>query len=539
MSPRNRGITAGAAALAALFVLYVALRPLVCHVSDSYSWVNTVEENDFSLFFHPHHVLYLTAAWWWAKAVKLIVPPVSTWAALSAMSAVFGCAGVAAAYSTLRVAGAEWRAAAAGALLVAFSFGYWFFSSEPEVYAISTACALWSFYFMARLALEGRIVLALRAGLAAGFAALFHQTGIFLFAPLIVIMAASTAPRGTRIVAAALFTAGFGMVVAPVYLVAAWAVLPDFTPAAFVGWLFHFAGKGFGGWSIGGIIHAPLGFARGFVGGLMALDAARGMGAGPMLWVGLAVAAGAIAALAGITLKAVLSVRAMAREAKILFAALLSAFGVYAAFSVYFDSGNFEWWTIPAAFLSVALAVAALTGRRPATRLAIAAVVLVFAANLILDFTYRRRADSDFVLNAARRVVRQTTPDDVIVAPSYLGVRVWFENRDRMVFCPDEARRTMTADAMKRELADMAERSMGRVVIAGADLDPGSRRYTEELFDDVPASGFRAVGAMVFLNGSRGLVMEVGPVQIKAIDASAYLSARSLAPATARDEVRR
>ena len=136
--PRGRGVHRGrcGALLALSWAVYVALRPLAMHVNDSYAWVNTVETEAFGYFFHPHHMLYLPLAWRWNQVVQLVAPGVSTWASLAALSAVFGCGGVAAVYATMRRLGARAGAAAAGAALPAFAFGYWFFASEPEVYVL-------------------------------------------------------------------------------------------------------------------------------------------------------------------------------------------------------------------------------------------------------------------------------------------------------------------------------------------------------------------------------------------------------------------
>lgn len=521
----------GLAALAGLFAFYLSTRPLGIHVSDSYAWVNTVETESFHYFFHPHHVLYVPLAWRWSAAVRAALPGVSVWAAMSGLSALFGCAGVAAVYLTLRLLDARRSAAAAGAGLQAVAFGWWFFSSEPEVYVVSAACGLWSLYFLMRLGISRRLGNAAWAGAAAGFAALFHQTGIFLFVPAAVVFWMLRRRGALR--CAAVFSGAFALIVAPVYLAAAWAATGTLAPGAFVRWIFLFGAEGYGGLEASSLPKSALGLSRALVGGQALLDWARGAGAG-----GLGVAVGALFAIVGAAAAAALAtagvcvfkrqpirVRAGASAA-------FAAFGVYGLFSVYFDPANFEWWTIPLSLGGLGVSVLALTGPAPRVRLAWAAVVLVGASNFLLDFSYRRQPGADLVRNAAREIAAVTTPNDVIVVPPFLGAVLWYENRDRTIFCPRKALRTLgpagAAESFDR-LAREAAESAARIVVAGTEVDGEVAALMQRVSAASDGPPAQKVGEIIFF-GRRGRFVRMAEVTpIVAFEAASLKANRDAA----------
>ena len=516
-----RRYAVGFAALGGLFAFYRSTRPLGIHVSDSYAWVNTVETESFRYFFHPHHVLYIPLAWRWSAAVRAALPGVSVWAAMSALSAAFGCAGVAAVYLTLRLLEARRGAAVAAGALQAVAFGWWFFSSEPEVYVISAACALWCLYFLVRLGISGRLGDAAWAGLAAGLAALFHQTGIFLFAPAAVVVW-MLHRRGAPKYASA-FAGAFALIVTPVYLAAAWAATGTLSPGAFVRWIFLFGGEGYGGLEAASLPKSAIGLSRALVGGQALLDWARGAGAG-----GTGVAVGALLGAAGAAAAVALATAGISvfkrqpTRVRAGAAAAFAAFCVYGLFSIYFDPANFEWWTIPLSLAGVAVSVLALTGRAPRVRLAWAVVVMVGASNYLLDFSYRRQPGADIVRNAAREIAAVTTPNDVIVLPPFLGSVLWYENRDRTIFCPAKAQRTLgAAGAAERfeSLAAEAATSGARIVAAGAEIDADVATLMQRVSGAADGRAAEKVGEIIFFGRRAGFVRMVEVMPVVALDA--------------------
>ncbi len=510
-------IAAWILSFAGLFAFYMLWRPLGIHVSDSYAYTNTVDTESFYYFFHPHHLLYLPLAWRWTGLVRLFVPEVSTWVAMVALSAAFGCAGVAGVYCILRRLGAASACAAAGAALQSVLFGYWFFSSEPEVYTLSASCAVWSLYYLVRL-YDGREVMnAVWAGVAAGFAALFHQTGIFLFAPALLIMILK---RRAIIKSAAAFTAAFGVVVAPVYLLACWASEGTAAPGVFLRWIFLFGTEGYGGLEADSAVKAAVGSLRGLVGGQAVLDLLRGGNARPLaVGAGILLAAGGLGALGMLAATGINRIRHVRPRATHMAAACLVTFGVYAAFSIYFDPANFEWWVLPWCFGMLAISTVALTGPRPAARLAWAAVVMVAGANLLVDFSHRRQDDTDVVANAARGIAAATSPQDLIVVPSFLGSVLWYENRDRVVYCPDKSVRQlgrMGAAAVFDGLITQAAARTGRIVIAGTGIE----EEVDDLFYTMEAVGRqgREIGRIFFFGAQGWPVRRLEKVPVVAFD---------------------
>ena len=516
----------GAAALATLFAFYMVMRPQALHVSDAYAWVNTVATESFDYYFHPHHLIYLTVAWRWSQFVHLVAPSASVWASLAALSAVFGCAGVAATYATLRLVGSARGAAAVGSMLPAFAFGYWFFSSDADMPVISLACVLWAGYFLAKFVTTGEDRCAFWAGVATGLAALFHQTGILFSLGAMVVCLVRW--RKTGPAAALLFSSAFIMLVAPWYIIAAWAVLPVFGVGEFIRWLFLFAGEGYGGFSLAGTTRAPFGLARALFGGQMALDVLRGASAGgAMVWIGLAFAAAGLAALSAFGVAAIRRLRELPKAGLVVVAGLMCAFGTYAAFGTYFDPANFEWWTIPSTLLFAAAAVAGLSGRRPATAIALTAIVCMASSNFILEFSYRRQPHCDFLQDAASDVEAITTDRDIVIAPSYLGVLIWHDAPERRVFCPDKMQRLVDERSMKATLEQMAREGRGgaRFVIAGADYDSETRQFVDRILAAVPASEQKTLTTIRFFDGGRRFIRTVSQVPVIAVDEAPFVAA--------------
>lgn len=519
--------------------MYVLNRPQGIHVSDSYAWVSIVEADSFGFFFHPHHVLYIPLAWRWTGLVSMVAPGVSVWGALSALSAVFGCAGIAALYATLRRLGASRRLGVLAGGSQAVLFGYWFFASEPEVYVISAACAMWTIYFLASFAVDGRLRLAAWAGVMAGLAALFHQTGIFLFAAAGVVFIRSRG-KAPFVRASALFTGAFGAIVAPVYVASCWAAVGSIAPPVFLKWVFRFGSEGYGGITAASTARAFVGFARSIVGGQGLLDAARHspFEMSAFFWIGGACGALGASALGYVVWIAIESYGRVKPVVRTVAFGALAAFAVYGLFSFYFDPGNFEWWTIPSSMLSLGvLVLVAEAPRRTAGALA-AAALLIGAANFILDFHYRKTPDRDIVRNAARDIARMTSPDDVIVVPSFLGSVLWYENRTRTIFCPDKAVRTLGAAGARAQFARTVERAAlrsGRVVFAGAESDGETGRWARHAIAQAGEKRTERSLSIDFFDGGRRFVRTVSRVALVAVDAEA-IAAKERGPLAAAEE---
>jgi len=546
--------------LGGLFAIYMAARPLCLHVSDSYAWVNTVETGSFAYFFHPHHVLYVPLAWRWHQLAELLAPGVSAWTSLAALSAAFGCAGAAALFKTVRLLGGGVRASLLAGALPAFTFGYWFFSSEPEVYVASACFCLWTFYFLAAHLEGSHPRAALWAGVAAGLAALMHQTGIFLFLPAIVVLARGGAPgpghlenlpagagdtgssprrraeaeggglpreRRSRWRAFAAFAGVFGLVVAPVYLAAFWAQGGSLLAGAFAAWVFRFGVEGYGSLSARAPLEALVGLARAVVGGQAVLDVLRGArGASGAVILGAVLSAGAALSLLWLCSSGLRRLRWLEAHARRLVLAAAMTFAVYGIFSVCFDPANFEWWTIPGAVLALALSAAALVGERPALGPAMAAVVLLLGANWLLDFSPRRDRSNDLLLSASDEIAALTAPEDVILAPPALSSALWYEHRDRRILAPEKALRRGGQKQLRAELRRAAvgtRRRGGRVVVAGVRATGVAGQALESITAEAGCGEGEIIGRFRWFGDSGAPVRRVTDVGIRAFEPEVFL----------------
>jgi hypothetical protein len=247
-----------------------------------------------------------------------------------------------------------------------------------------------------------------------------------------------------------------------------------------------------------------------------------------MVWIGLAFAAAGLAALSAFGVAAIRRLRELPKAGLVVAAALMCAFGTYAAFGTYFDPANFEWWTIPSTLLFAAAAVAGLSKRRPATALALTAVVCMASSNFILEFSYRRQPHCDFLQDAASDVVARTTARDVVIAPSYLGVLIWHDAPERRIFCPDKMQRLIDERSMKATLEQMARETHeagARFVIAGADYDSETRQFVDRILAAVPASEQKTLGTIRFFDGGRRFIRTVSDIPVIAVDDAAFVAA--------------
>ncbi len=132
---------------------------------------------------NQHHLLYHYAAWCWLQVLQPVFPSVKNYYILETFSAVWGSCSMAVIYSFFRnrfnfSAGQ----ALAAILVVAFSYGFWFYSVNIEVYAAPLFFILLALYYICQLRLtagEWRKVIMLHI-----LAILFHQINI-LFAVII------------------------------------------------------------------------------------------------------------------------------------------------------------------------------------------------------------------------------------------------------------------------------------------------------------------------------------------------------------------
>ncbi len=165
-----------------VFILYrVTLPHNHCQTDDSIGLVNDIESGQPDLLFHPHHLVYnfVVRVLFDLAGVRRVTLLAQT------VDITFGSLGVAAFYLLLRERLADALVALMAALFLAFSYTYWLYSVEVEVYAPATTFLILTLllvFWPPGEAGPGRLAL---AGLSHGLAILFHQTGVLLIPAVI------------------------------------------------------------------------------------------------------------------------------------------------------------------------------------------------------------------------------------------------------------------------------------------------------------------------------------------------------------------
>ena len=183
----------------ALVLYFITLSNNNSMDSMSFALMTTKGEVGQPLFFQAEHLLYPAIGWLWYKLWLLLGYGQGALKPLQALNAIFGAAGVSFFYlcltSILGRTSKGLTLSFLGALGLAFSYGYWFHSTDAEDQIISNVLLLLSFsillLMMRRRTTQKRWLLL--ASLAFSFAVLCHATNI-LFLPVGLLLAWS--PRG-------------------------------------------------------------------------------------------------------------------------------------------------------------------------------------------------------------------------------------------------------------------------------------------------------------------------------------------------------
>lgn len=161
-------------------VVYAATLTQV-HTFDALSYILDVSRKPWQQLFHPHHLAYGP----FGAIMSALVTGVDVATALQCANAVAGSLGSAVFCAIVyrRWQRIDIALLATGSL--AFSYAYWYYAVEVEVYTLATLCVMWILWLImepqpSRL----RWQLSLALGMAG--AVLFHQTNALLALPLLV-----------------------------------------------------------------------------------------------------------------------------------------------------------------------------------------------------------------------------------------------------------------------------------------------------------------------------------------------------------------
>ncbi len=118
---------------------------------DSLRYLKTISTGSLQEQFHPHHLLYHIVNFALYHGIHAVGIDASVEATAQALSAVFGVLGLAVLFILMTRLGLPLFLRAASLLFVASSYGYWWYSVECEVYILPVPFILLTFYMIVRM----------------------------------------------------------------------------------------------------------------------------------------------------------------------------------------------------------------------------------------------------------------------------------------------------------------------------------------------------------------------------------------------------
>lgn len=182
MSERQRSTMIGLSVGCGIITMLVYLGTLTqVHTFDALSYILDVSRKPWQQLFHPHHLAYGP----FGAAIVRLSRGVDVATALQSANAVAGSLGSAVFCAIVyrRWLRVDIALLATGAL--AFSYAYWYYAIEVEVYTLATLAVLWVLWLvMEPQPQRRRWQVSMALGVAG--AVLFHQTNALLAVPLVV-----------------------------------------------------------------------------------------------------------------------------------------------------------------------------------------------------------------------------------------------------------------------------------------------------------------------------------------------------------------
>lgn len=387
-----------------LGVVFVALYLLTLtkvHTYDALSYILDVDRKPWPELFHPHHLLYgplgafirwLATGLGWQGSAEL-------W--LQAVNALAGAAGVALIFLLGHAVTGSMMAALAAALSVGWSYAYWYYAVEVEVYTFAAVALIAALWLLAAIARWPRWQTACWLGVAHGMAVLGHQTNALLAVPALVTLGLAVTNHRDRLRLTIAYLLPLGFIVGGAYLGVALGVSGMRRWEEVWAWLTGYARTGFWGGAI---------------------DGAKLAGLGKGWSETLAMNGGAIVGVLACALL-LAGWRGIARLPRSLLAGLLSWLLVYGLFFLWWEPDNIEFWIASLPPLAVLLS-AALATRHPLDRwraglagvAGVALAVALFALNLPA-IVERGDANRDLQRRIAAALAEYSQPGDLIIVP--------------------------------------------------------------------------------------------------------------------------
>lgn len=150
--------------------------------SDGYAWVAAIDRTDYGAIFSANHPLPLYALHLLRRGLAALGLPMATLSLIQTVNAVAAALGAVLQYTMIRLLGGGLILGTAGSLLLATSFGYWYFANG-EIHHFSLVVLLTIFAVLVRMRVSGRRLsdrYLIGLGVLNAVAVLLHQEN-FLF----------------------------------------------------------------------------------------------------------------------------------------------------------------------------------------------------------------------------------------------------------------------------------------------------------------------------------------------------------------------
>ena len=437
----------GALVALAMAVLYLlTLTANHTEADDAVSYAVGIREGDTdAAVLHAHHLLWGAIGWVGHNAALALGFDGGALEVLQVQNALTGAVGIGLLWWWLRSIGWPVLACVSACGVLAFSYAYWFYSSETEVYVMSAAmlvlCLAASYRAMRDPTVRNFALL----GLASGLAVLAHDTnGLFgLVAGVVLVASRGDAPRGELVRRGLAYAAVAVVLVVPAYTAAVLVNGYD-TPRKAYDWITGYTHSSeWGETRASQVPKAVAGAARSLVGGHYVfsndtladpLDRLGGRNPReerflmrdfpPWLAVVLLLPTALVAALLAAGGVAVARGRKRLGERDRAIALVCVAWAViYGVFAVWWDPLNVEFWIVVWIPLAVLAGLPFAGDEAPAPRRArvgVAALVgLLFLVNLVGSILPQTSEDDDYWHARNSWYDREVAPGDVVIANNY------------------------------------------------------------------------------------------------------------------------
>lgn len=416
---------------------------------DGLRYLNDIRDGDPSIIFSPYHLVYGWFAWSAYSVAPIFGYNGGPLVPVQLLDAFTGAFGIALLWVLLRKVAPGRIVAAAGCGILAFSYGYWWYSVEVEVYVLSAMLLIASLFVAYRAAMRPSWKIFALLGGTNGLAVLAHNTNVlFGTVALATLLFAWQALPTRDVVRCALAYAGVSAIsIIPPYVVAI-LIVGLRTPREAYDWLTGYAQNGkWGIWESSNVLEAIVGIGRALVGGHFAFslgfiqDFTNSYFAGKRLNEEMFLVRDSSTVLA-ILLLALVAIVAIAlsifliswlrhprlsRSVRVLAVLCLSWFIPYALFFTWWEPYNIEFWVAPWVPLAILIALPFSTVGYGAQRrflpdfTVILVVGMLFVVNLLGSVWPQQKPEDDYWRVRSSWYEHNASASDLIVTTGYIS----------------------------------------------------------------------------------------------------------------------